>query len=148
MAVTEHRQYGFFNDDNFSVHFITTANFILKSSQLMQDSHNFCAAALHCCICNICAYDYANEHSYMIVLYGHLSFCVKSVEAVSADLSLGCHFDEFINSCLHSRSAPFLMMGSLWHHVENFLPFKRPRSSQSFDAHPTRRLSNFMMEDC
>lgn len=48
MAITEHRRYGFFNDDNFSVHFVRTANFILKSSQLMQDSHNI--TLLLCCM--------------------------------------------------------------------------------------------------
>lgn len=45
--------------------------------------HYICAAAI---ICNICAYDYANKHSYMIVPY--LSFRMKSIEVVSADLCL------------------------------------------------------------
>lgn len=34
----------------FLVHFVTIANFILKSSQLMQDSHNITFVLLHCMV--------------------------------------------------------------------------------------------------
>lgn len=34
----------------------------------------------------------------MIVLYGHLSFCLRSIKVVSAELAPGRHRDEFINS--------------------------------------------------
>lgn len=34
----------------------------------------------------------------MIVLYGHLSFCLRSIKVVSAELALGQRSDEFINS--------------------------------------------------
>lgn len=72
------------------------ADFFLK---IMQDIMFFAAAWLCKKPNNICAYYYANENSYMIVLYGHLSCCVKSIKVMSADLSPGRHFDKFINSC-------------------------------------------------
>lgn len=38
----------------------------------------------------------------MIVLYGHLSFCLRSIKVVSAELALGRRCDEFIiSSCRH-----------------------------------------------
>lgn len=97
------------------------ANFIFKASQIMQDSNNITFLLWHCRTVlrkyNICAYDYANEHSYMIVLYGHLSFCMKSIKVMSADRILGCHFDEFINSCyVHVWWVP--ENGGWWHHIE------------------------------
>lgn len=43
----------------------------------------------------------------MIVLYGHLSFCLRSIKVVSAELALGRRCDEFIIS--------------LYRHVQCFL---------------------------
>lgn len=51
MAVTEHRQYMDFSIMIIIlVHFVRIANFILKSSQLMQDSHNITFVLLHCMV--------------------------------------------------------------------------------------------------
>lgn len=81
-----------FSVDFYSVHFVTitnVTNFKIITAYARQLQHYICTTALHgCIICNICAFDHANEHSYMIVLY--LSLRIKSIEVVSADL---CFWD-------------------------------------------------------
>lgn len=91
MAVTEHR-HGFFSQDFYSVHFVIFTNvttFKIITTYARHLQHYNCTTVLHgCIICNICAYHHASEHSNMIVLY--LSFHIKSIEVVSADL---CFWD-------------------------------------------------------
>lgn len=106
MAITKHRGYSFFNHDNFLVHFVTVANFILKSSQLMQDNHNITFVPLRCMVVHV-----IGVHMIMLIsIVTWMSFtdicrCLwnRSRPCQQISLSLRCHFDEFISSCLHSR---------------------------------------------
>lgn len=88
----------------------------------------------------------------MIVLYGHLSCCLRSIKVVSAELALGRRCDEFINSW-YRHVQGFLAIGVTarccvaQRRAEVFIPahFKRQgRVSQSTLRHPTWKLSNFM----
>lgn len=56
----------------------------------------------------------------MIVLYGHVSFCVKSIKVMSADLSLERHFYQQIYQFLLHSHLVYADDGVLWHDVEIF----------------------------
>lgn len=147
MAVTEHR-HGFFSQDFYLVHFVTitnVTNFKIITTYAIQLQHYICTTALHgCIICNICAYDHANEHSYMIVLY--LSFRIKSIEVVSADL---CFWDVTLTNLstpvyirVHRLFRWYEACGITW---KMFFLFRRPRSSQSVNSHSKWRLDGGLL---